>query len=274
MRNIYTVATDKPSMFWYYKSYEVLLTGIDVEKSSTTHPQNIYITHESEKIEEGNYGLGLAIGVRGDGKGHYVFKQDGTNFGKANALCADAKKIILTTDKDLIRDGVQQIDYYFVKWFLKNQSCESVEVLRCPIEGLYTIIPKEEQKQHLINMMKSDEELGLYEKPKQTDEKGKPMTYWGGLEKPKQETLEEAETVEEYFLANIKNMLQFNNDALAIRFMEKYYYAKQEQEQERSYSEEEVLNKLTHFAVEIQRQNKQGIVPLRIKEWFERNKKK
>jgi hypothetical protein len=45
-------------------------------------------------------------------------------------------------------------------------------------------------------------------------------------------------------------------------------------EQERSYSEEDVLNMLTHFAVEIQRQNKQGIVPLRIKEWFELNKKK
>jgi hypothetical protein len=45
-------------------------------------------------------------------------------------------------------------------------------------------------------------------------------------------------------------------------------------QQERSYSDEEVLNKLTHFAVEIQRQNKRGVVPLRIKEWFERNKKK
>ena len=45
-------------------------------------------------------------------------------------------------------------------------------------------------------------------------------------------------------------------------------------QQERSYSEEEVLNKLTHFAVEIQRQNKEGVFPLRIKEWFERNKKK
>ena len=42
---------------------------------------------------------------------------------------------------------------------------------------------------------------------------------------------------------------------------------------ERMYSGEEVLNKLTHFAVEIQRQNKEGVVPLRIKEWFERNKK-
>jgi hypothetical protein len=42
---------------------------------------------------------------------------------------------------------------------------------------------------------------------------------------------EPRETPEEYFLDNIKNMLQFNNDALAIRFMEKYYHAKKDQEQ-------------------------------------------
>ena len=36
------------------------------------------------------------------------------------------------------------------------------------------------------------------------------------------------ETLEEYFLANIKNVLQFGNDAQAIRFMEKYFEVKQE----------------------------------------------
>jgi hypothetical protein len=69
---------------------------------------------------------------------------------------------------------------------------------------------REEQKQHLINIMKSDEELGMYE-----------------------------ETAEEYFLSCIKNMLQYNNDALAIRFMEKYYHAKKEQDKE-SYNDEQV----------------------------------
>ena len=43
---------------------------------------------------------------------------------------------------------------------------------------------------------------------------------------------------------------------------------------ERSYSEEELLNLLTHFAVEIQRQNKKGQYPIEIKGWFERNKDK
>ena len=52
----------------------------------------------------------------------------------------------------------------------------------------------------------------------------------------KKETLEEAaETIEEYFLSNIKNMLQFNNDALAIRFMEKYYHTKKEQDEKHTH---------------------------------------
>ncbi len=46
------------------------------------------------------------------------------------------------------------------------------------------------------------------------------------------------ETVEEYYLPLIKNMLEYTNDALAMRFMEKYYHAKKEKES--SYSEEEV----------------------------------
>jgi hypothetical protein len=40
----------------------------------------------------------------------------------------DYKKIILTTDQDLIKDGVQAIDDEFLEWFVKNPSCEEVEV--------------------------------------------------------------------------------------------------------------------------------------------------
>jgi hypothetical protein len=38
------------------------------------------------------------------------------------------KKIILTTDQDLIKDGVQAIDDKFLEWFVNNPSCEEVEV--------------------------------------------------------------------------------------------------------------------------------------------------
>ena len=37
-------------------------------------------------------------------------------------------KIILTTDDDLINDGVQAIDDEFLEWFVNNPICESVEV--------------------------------------------------------------------------------------------------------------------------------------------------
>ena len=38
------------------------------------------------------------------------------------------QKIILTTDQDLIKDGVQAIDDEFLEWFVKNPSCEEVEI--------------------------------------------------------------------------------------------------------------------------------------------------
>jgi hypothetical protein len=98
-------------------------------------------------------------------------------------------------------------------------------------------IPKEEPKQYT-------KERIISETSKKTKQKARD---YGNSLVNKQETLEEAETVEEYFLANIKNMLQFNNDALAVRFMEKYYYAKKEQDK-KMYSEEDVI-KMLEYAV-------------------------
>ena len=65
-------------------------------------------------------------------------------------------KIILTTDQDLIKDGIQAIDDEFLEWFVKNPSCEEVETysLKEGNEelGYYhykyeIIIPQEEPKQ-------------------------------------------------------------------------------------------------------------------------------
>jgi hypothetical protein len=38
------------------------------------------------------------------------------------------KKVILTTDQDLIENGIQAIDDEFLEWFANNPSCEFVEV--------------------------------------------------------------------------------------------------------------------------------------------------
>jgi len=111
------------------------------------------------------------------------------------------KKIILTTDQDLIDNGVQDIDTEFLEWFVKNPSCEEVTVYDGLFENRiwkkYIIIPKEEQKQHLIDMMRGDEELGIYEEPKQENcctpigQIKRYLNCVGCDRTPKQETLDE-----------------------------------------------------------------------------------
>ena len=68
----------------------------------------------------------------------------------------DYKKIIMTTDPKLIKDGIQVIPNEFMEWFVKNPSCEEVEVKKGFADGsnygynfldYKIIIPKEEPKQ-------------------------------------------------------------------------------------------------------------------------------
>ena len=115
--------------------------------------QQIYITTD-EEIKEGDW----FISKEGD-----LHNNFGWNFGD--------RKVILTTDQDLIKDGVQAIDDEFLQWFTKNPSREYVNFTSHGNEkgtkDYELIIPKQV--------------------PNQTDEKGRPMTYWGGLAEPKQE---------------------------------------------------------------------------------------
>ena len=70
---------------------------------------------------------------------------------------SDCKLVIMTTDQDLIKDGVQAIDDTFLEWFVKNPSCEEVVISTYHIKGdisgklHYKInIPQEEPKQESI----------------------------------------------------------------------------------------------------------------------------
>jgi len=79
-------------------------------------------------------------------------------------------------------------------------------------------------EQALINIRKADEELGLYDEPFKHKVEVIPAEEILANRSNAYEFIDfnKQETVEEYFLDNIKNMLQFKNDALAMRFMEKY----------------------------------------------------
>ena len=162
MKNVHVLPTDKPSRL--LKSIEKgnLFLSNRITCGTKWINQNIYITSD-EEIKEGDWFL--------------------TDDKRVEKCAPDwrarecHKKIILTTDQDLIKDGVQSIDDEFLEWFVKNPSCDLVLVrdkpkVKAVVKGLgiknfnngYKIIlPKDEQKQHLIDMMKGDEELGLYD---------------------------------------------------------------------------------------------------------------
>jgi hypothetical protein len=89
-------------------------TQIQIKISEFLINKNIYITSD-EEIKEGDYGiLGKTILSY-----HQMHKKWGMPQGK---------KIILTTDQELINYGVQPIPDEFLEWFVKNPSCEEVEV--------------------------------------------------------------------------------------------------------------------------------------------------
>jgi hypothetical protein len=122
MKNIHLLPTDKPSRLLYFGTSKELTLQVNpatfrVFERST---QNIYITSD-EEIKEGDWYLiefnGLKITQCTSTE--ELISIEGRN---------DCKKIILTTDQDLIKDGVQAIDDEFLEWFVKNPSCEEVDV--------------------------------------------------------------------------------------------------------------------------------------------------
>jgi hypothetical protein len=76
-------------------------------------------------------------------------------------------KIILTTDPTLIEDGVQAIDDEFLEWFVKNPTCEFVEVRYGVLKPFQSV-----DKGYTIHLPGG----GDLEEPKQ--ETVKDLTYW------------------------------------------------------------------------------------------------
>jgi hypothetical protein len=80
---------------------------------------NIYITSDEKTApSKGDWYLGHPL--------YTSIHRWHTDVSKIDGRDVWINKIILTTDQDLI--GVQAIDDEFLEWFVKNPSCESVEV--------------------------------------------------------------------------------------------------------------------------------------------------
>jgi hypothetical protein len=87
---------------------------------------HIYITDDSQ-IEDGDCFIGIKVEENCNDNSFVIVTPKNKQQYKGSGTFAWVKKIILTTDQDLIADGVQAIDDEFLKWYIKNPSCEFVE---------------------------------------------------------------------------------------------------------------------------------------------------
>ena len=242
--------------------------------------QHIYITSDEEiKVGDFVYSKRGFIGKFGEFENSYF---------------DECKKIILTTDQDLIKDGVQAIDDEFLEWFIKNPSCEFVEVI--PLRkssGWYDekevwhwdflaykiIIPKEEPEQEtvgrqfyktadmVISVIRNKETLEeaaeTWNEHQTTLEFGKPHNAPNRIKA----FIAGAKWQQEHYglmeieLSHTKTLLASCEKALEER----------DKQQERMYSEEEVFNLCREFAIFVQRK---GPSYKKQQEWFEQFKKK
>jgi hypothetical protein len=264
MKNIHLIPTDKPSRIYLIKSNNKLgITSNNPEFTenfgSGTQKQHIYITNDKE-IKVGDwYYLPRTNSV-------YKCIEDPTELNLERRL--GVAKIILTTDQDLIKNGVQAIDDDFLEWFINNPSCENVEVktfccreisknycnLTCGKQTYKIIIPKEEPKQSDWEFEISSGYHGY--RNKITGDWIYESEYFKIFNNPKQETLEEA--AEKYAKTA---------EGIDIPYQNGLYYGFVEGAKwqvERMYGETEVLEllKKSHF------------VEQNIEEWFEQHKKK
>jgi hypothetical protein len=297
MKNIHLIPTNKPSRLFKFANQ----LHLDTIPKEYYKKYNIYITSD-EEIK------GWCLNI-GNNEVIFVTKVDGNIVHhKPDRGCInlkDCKKIILTTDQDLIKDGVQAIDDEFLQWFIENPSCEFVEVSHQlhKDEPLYKIIiPQEENEKdfykignfhencdegckyhctkgntqiaeclecHFNNTSKEQIENDWKEAGKQTEGINSPTVeefLEAQTQFKKQETLEEA-IKREY------ETRKFNSD---FPFDPQSFKLGTKWQQERMYSEEEVIEVLTQRCKEFGTKNEkfQKLLLKQDLEWFEQFKKK
>ena len=160
MKNIHVLPTLQASEYFINKE-GILSESYSLKRGGAVH---FYITSD-EEIKEGDWFITdkntICKCVRVDWK--YAYSIEAGSRSKNNC-----KKIILTTDQDLIKDGVEVINDDFLEWFVKNPSCEEVvidfdynsyKLGKSKSKCYKIIIPKEEPKKEQDKDKYSEEEV-------------------------------------------------------------------------------------------------------------------
>jgi hypothetical protein len=252
MKNIHILPTDKPSRLHLAYSKDYYLSAEPFIQLDTKNYKsfNIYITSD-EEIKENTQSF--KEGLNGDWFYNTIY-----NFiARTGDITPYDFKIILTTNNLLIADGVQAIDDEFLEWFVKNPSCESVEVeqeksigyvvgnRQRTFYGKYKItIPKEEvfeMYSHLYGKTVTmddrfetkhiwSEELSLknkgrwipQEEPKQETERGLIIKKSDGsiIEEPQQERMYSEEDMKQFAFECVGKFLSNDDNKVEIKLVD------------------------------------------------------
>ena len=265
MKNIHVIPIDKPSFGKYLvinKKGKLCIWSTDTMGSQITlNPQNIYITN-SEEIKEGDWCINLNSPYEHKELCRIDNQIELERYAKK--LGNDCKKIILTTDQALIKDGVQAIDDEFLNWFVNNPTCEEVKVENSSVvkEHIFDgsndgeviweykiIIPSEEPKQEQCDCKRAYKETlsGIY------------GLCWDEEYPTKQKTLEEARKYAE---------LSYYGDEVEAFIKGAKWQA------ERMYSEEDMIE-FSKWRIIYEDENPNNVKHSKklLNEWFEQFKK-
>jgi hypothetical protein len=212
MKNIHVLPTDKPSGLFIGRYRKELFLCDKPTSNIFIAGQNkhTYITSDEEIKRYGEYYLDIDT------------NEVKTSFENMGKYSSNEKKIILTTDQDLIKNGVQSIDDEFLEWFVKNPICESVEVDKnwnYPLDKSWEykiIIPKEEPKKeyNYIGECNGNKGNGCF-----MDSSGHDCRCFIRVlkEEPKQETLEEGAKWQAEKMYSEEDMMDYSNYRLLIK---------------------------------------------------------
>ena len=232
MKNLHLLQIDTTSRL--VKIYndvnrETFTLKLDVEvNDSFKEYVNVYITSD-EEIKEGDWHLHYYEGKPIVSKSHNSAVKGINEIAEQFGY----KKVILTTDQDLINDGVQEINDGFLEWFVKNPNCNFVRAIKVPYfdESNYSyvlIIPLEEDFE-LVSIGEETVKLAI------------PMIQ--DREEIKQETLEEA--AERLYPTTINS---FTDSGFDMSETERLIFINGAKwQQERMYSEEEVRKMFSRY---------------------------
>lgn len=168
MKNIFLIPTDKESRLWRDLDSNKLrfdnLSHSNSNECTKCSHEYVYITSDEKFIKD-----------------EYI--TDGLEVIKASPKLVDAqglvnrrdwKKIVLTNDLELIKDGVQEISEKFFEWLVLNPYCKEVKIAKTNklIDNYaekeedkwevkyYIYIPKEIPKQDINTCKNFDRETG------------------------------------------------------------------------------------------------------------------